>query len=104
MYLQATNILNALAIICVFLVSNVNFGEGSHAHTIHKNVIDGPILAQKIGGNRTIVVDINGNGDFKTVQAAIDSVPEGNSNWINIELSKGIFRSLVIHVLSVHYA
>ncbi|KAL5097846.1 hypothetical protein RYX36_002173, partial [Vicia faba] len=40
-----------------------------------KSIIDSPMLTKNIGTNRTIIVDINGKGDFKSVQAAIDSVP-----------------------------
>jgi pectin methylesterase-like acyl-CoA thioesterase len=57
-----------------------------------KNVIDSPMLTQKIGTNRTIKVDINGNGEFKSVQAAIDSIPEGNSNWVIIHIRQGVYR------------
>ncbi|KAI4303131.1 hypothetical protein MLD38_038800 [Melastoma candidum] len=58
-------------------------------------VIDSPLLTEKIGTNRTIKVDINGNGDFKSVQAAIDSVPSRNSEWIIIHVRKGIYREKV---------
>lgn len=57
-----------------------------------KDVIDAPLLTQKIGTNRTTIVDINGQGDFKTIQAAIDAVPDGNSNWIIIHVRKGVYR------------
>lgn len=55
-------------------------------------VIDSPMLTQKVGTNRTIKVDINGNGEFKSVQAAIDSIPEGNSNWVIVHIRKGVYR------------
>ncbi|XP_003594727.2 probable pectinesterase 67 [Medicago truncatula] len=60
-----------------------------------KTVIDSPMLTQKIGTNRTIKVDINGNGEFKSVQAAIDSIPEGNSNWVIVHIRKGVYREKV---------
>ncbi|CAL5184268.1 unnamed protein product [Lathyrus oleraceus] len=60
-----------------------------------KTVIDSPMLTKKIGTNRTIKVDINGNGEFKSVQAAIDSVPEGNSKWVIIHIRKGVYREKV---------
>lgn len=50
------------------------------------------MLAQKVGTNRTIKVDINGNGDFTSVQAAIDSIPEGNSNWVIVHIRKGVHK------------
>ncbi|XP_055822271.1 probable pectinesterase 67 [Solanum dulcamara] len=60
-----------------------------------KNVIDSPLLTQKIGTNHTIIVDINGQGNFKSVQAAINSVPNGNSNWVIIHIRKGTYREKV---------
>ncbi|GAB2220045.1 hypothetical protein Droror1_Dr00007687 [Drosera rotundifolia] len=60
-----------------------------------KKVIDAPLLTEKIATNRTIVVDINGNGDYKSVQAAIDAIPEGNNEWIIVHVRKGIYREKV---------
>ncbi|CAJ2662501.1 unnamed protein product [Trifolium pratense] len=60
-----------------------------------KNVIDSPMLTKKIGTNRTIIVDINGKGEFKSVQAAIDSIPEGNSHWVIVHIRKGVYREKV---------
>lgn len=57
-----------------------------------QTVIDSPLLTEKIGTNRTIKVDINGKGDFKSVQAAIDSVPKGNDKWVIIHVRKGVYR------------
>ncbi|GMN55153.1 hypothetical protein TIFTF001_024258 [Ficus carica] len=69
------------------------------SNTVHgleaKTVINSPLLTKKIGTNRTIKVDINGNGEFKSIQAAIDSVPEGNSQWIIIHVRKGVYREKV---------
>ncbi|KAJ1380582.1 Pectinesterase, catalytic [Sesbania bispinosa] len=60
-----------------------------------KTVIDSPLLTEKLGINRTIKVDINGNGDFKSVQDAIDSIPDGNSNWVIVHVRKGVYREKV---------
>ncbi|KAA8527362.1 hypothetical protein F0562_034923 [Nyssa sinensis] len=59
------------------------------------SAIDAHVLTNKIGTNRTVLVDIEGKGDFKSIQTAIDSVPEGNSNWIIIHVRKGIYREKV---------
>jgi len=42
---------------------------------------------------RSITVDQRGNGDFKTVQEAIDSVPDWNNDWIRIHVNQGVYRS-----------
>ncbi|ESQ39376.1 hypothetical protein EUTSA_v10001795mg [Eutrema salsugineum] len=39
----------------------------------------------------TITVDLNGGGNYKTVQSAIDSIPLQNQNWIRILIKKGIY-------------
>ncbi|CAO2821528.1 unnamed protein product [Amaranthus hypochondriacus] len=96
----STKLWNILGIISVILISNVNISEGHnshHEHVIphHKNVIDAKILTQKVATNRTILVDINGNGDYKSVQEAINAVPDGNSNWITIHVRKGVYREKV---------
>ncbi|KAJ4968032.1 hypothetical protein NE237_014733 [Protea cynaroides] len=77
----------------VFLMISF-FCSVTHGLTADK-VIDAPLLTEKIGTNRTIKVDIDGKGDFKTVQAAIDSVPDGNSQWIIIHIRKGVYREKV---------
>ncbi|KAF5177181.1 Pectinesterase [Thalictrum thalictroides] len=59
------------------------------------NVIDASLLTEKIGTNRTIKVDINGDGDYKSVQQAINYVPNGNSQWIIIHVRKGIYREKI---------
>lgn len=58
-------------------------------------VLDSPLLTSKIQTNRTIKVDINGNGDFTSVQEAINSVPSGNGEWIIIHVRKGVYREKV---------
>ncbi|XP_015572328.2 probable pectinesterase 55 [Ricinus communis] len=44
---------------------------------------------------RTITVDQSGNGDFTSVQSAIDSIPEMNTQWIHIQISPGKYREKV---------
>lgn len=106
----STKLWNILGIIIsVILISNVNISEGHnshHEHVIphHKNVIDAKILTQKVATNRTILVDINGNGDYKSVQEAINAVPDGNSNWITIHVRKGVYRFLLHTFFLAFYA
>nr|POE66054.1 putative pectinesterase 67 [Quercus suber] len=81
----------AFAITCVISIYFSNPVHGLDAQT----VIDSPLLTKKIGTNRTIKVDINGDGDFRSVQAAINSVPEGNAHWTIIHVRKGVYREKV---------
>lgn len=41
--------------------------------------------------SRYIVVDQHGGGTYRTVQAAIDSVPEYNSRWVYIQINAGLY-------------
>ncbi|CAL0309240.1 unnamed protein product [Lupinus luteus] len=81
-----------VAIILIFIFCCMPY---SALGTDAKMVIDSPLLTERLGINRTIIVDINGKGDFKSVQAAIDSIPEGNSNWVIVHVRKGIYREKV---------
>lgn len=84
-FLKANFGLAIILIIAIFFTSNI--------HAISsKTVIDSPLLTQKIGTNRTIKVDINGDGDFTSIQEAINAVPENNSQWIIIHVRKGVYR------------
>lgn len=57
------------------------------------SIIDAPLLTQKIGTNKTIKVGLSGqNGEIKSIQAAIDSVPDGNKNWVIIHVRRGVYR------------
>lgn len=47
-----------------------------------------PTLAQR----QQLTVAADGSGDFKTVQAAFDAVPEGNTMPITITIKKGIYK------------
>ncbi|URE25418.1 pectinesterase [Musa troglodytarum] len=42
---------------------------------------------------RTIVVDLKGGGDFKSIQQAIDSVPDNNNKWTKIHVAAGVYRA-----------
>ncbi|KAL5705988.1 putative pectinesterase 67 [Ranunculus cassubicifolius] len=66
-----------------------------NAITSDHQVIDSPLLTEKIGSNRTIKVDIEGGGDFKSVQEAVNAVPDGNTEWIIIHVRKGIYKEKV---------
>lgn len=42
-------------------------------------------------GHRTIVVDANGSGDFLSVQEAVDSIPENNTQNVTIWIHAGSY-------------
>ncbi|KAF5738770.1 hypothetical protein HS088_TW13G01671 [Tripterygium wilfordii] len=84
------------AIFVVVASSHLSHVNGASTPTVLPAVIDSPLLTQKIATNRTLKVDINGDGDFKSVQAAIDAVPEGNGNWVIIHVRKGVYREKVL--------
>ncbi|KAL8188540.1 hypothetical protein R6Q57_029828 [Mikania cordata] len=42
-----------------------------------------------------IQVDVNGSQKFTSIQDAIDSVPDGNQDWVVIHVNKGIYRENV---------
>ncbi|CAL5196276.1 unnamed protein product [Lathyrus oleraceus] len=44
---------------------------------------------------KTITVSQSGKADFETIQGAIDSVSAGNSQWIHIQISSGVYREQV---------
>ncbi|XP_057432528.1 probable pectinesterase 55 [Lotus japonicus] len=44
---------------------------------------------------KAITVNQSGKGDFRTIQNAIDFVPAGNSQWIHIKISSGVYREQI---------
>ncbi|XP_044964587.1 probable pectinesterase 66 isoform X2 [Hordeum vulgare subsp. vulgare] len=44
---------------------------------------------------RTITVDQNGGGDYRTVQSAVNAVPDGNRQWVRIYVKQGSYREKV---------
>ncbi|XP_073136131.1 probable pectinesterase 29 [Henckelia pumila] len=54
-------------------------------HFHHRNGVEFP----------TIYVDPSGKGHYKTIQAAIDSVPSNNLNWTCIYIKQGTYREKV---------
>ena len=53
------------------------------------------LLTPAWGQARELTVAADGSGDFRTVQAAVDSVPEGSRERTVIFLKKGTYRELV---------
>ncbi|XP_077215919.1 putative pectinesterase 29 [Tasmannia lanceolata] len=69
---------------CFILLLSTLFCFGSWTH-----VEGAPIVAN------TIVVDINGQGKFRSIQAAINSVPANNNQWIRINVNPGLYQEKV---------
>jgi pectin methylesterase-like acyl-CoA thioesterase len=44
---------------------------------------------------QTIVVDINGHGNFTSIQAALNSLPENATAYRTIFIKKGIYREKI---------
>lgn len=53
-------------------------------------------IFDQLSGKIDMVVDINGSGDFTTVQEALDSVPDNNDAWKVIFVKKGIYYEKVV--------
>eukprot|EP00249_Psilotum_nudum_P030439 c43055_g1_i1 orf=39-1190(-) len=45
--------------------------------------------------SRYLRVDQRGRGSFRTIQAAVDSVPVGNTQWVYIQIDAGIYHEKV---------
>ncbi|XP_054791570.1 probable pectinesterase 68, partial [Prosopis cineraria] len=55
-------------------------------------------VTQRVGptGNRVITVDVNGGGNFRSVQAAVDAVPDNNRVNVTIQISAGYYIEKVV--------
>lgn len=89
-FFQAIHI--AFLVIIFISIPSSHAAAKSKRHNSNSTEIDSPLLTEKIGSNYTIMVDINGNGEFTSIQAAIDSVPEGNGRWTIIHIRKGVYK------------
>ena len=53
-------------------------------------------IFDQLTGKIDIVVDINGGGDFISIQEAIDSIPDNNDTWKVIFVKNGIYYEKVV--------
>lgn len=53
-------------------------------------------------GHRVVTVDINGSGDYKSVQAAVNAVPENNTLNVTIRISPGYYVYKYIIYTTLH--
>ncbi|TVU00627.1 hypothetical protein EJB05_53927, partial [Eragrostis curvula] len=58
------------------------------------DIVNGPLLTEKLKAKRTLIV--GPDEEFKTVQAAIDAVPAGNSEWVIVHLRSGVHTGKVV--------
>ncbi|XP_077219007.1 putative pectinesterase 29 [Tasmannia lanceolata] len=65
---------------CVILLLSALFYSGGCGCVQGK-----PVVAN------TIIVDARGGGNFKSIQAAVNSVPPNNSQWIRIKVNRGVY-------------
>ena len=61
------------------------------APLVHAQTLSADLLAEA-----DIVVDPNGNGDYLTVQAGLDAVPDSSSDWTVVLLRNGVYEEKVI--------
>lgn len=59
-----------------------------------KPLIDAKFLNSKIDTKQTYKV--GPNEEYKSVQAAIDAVPEGNSQWVVVHVKAGTYRYIIL--------
>ncbi|KAF5784540.1 putative pectinesterase [Helianthus annuus] len=52
-------------------------------------------VTPKIVTRKMITVDVKGSEKFTSIQDAIDSVPDGNQDWVLIHVKKGTYREKV---------
>jgi len=58
-------------------------------------LLAGLLLAGPLAGHaqkNRFVVAADGSGDFRTVQAAFDAVPDGNADWLTIVVKPGTYK------------
>ncbi|KAJ3693535.1 hypothetical protein LUZ60_009015 [Juncus effusus] len=74
--------------------SVINKAGGLAESAIKKALIDAPLLNSIISTKKTYLV--GPDEEFKSVQAAIDAVPEGNSEWVVVHIRAGTYREQVV--------
>ncbi|KAJ0901978.1 putative pectinesterase [Helianthus annuus] len=85
----------AAYVLCFFFFFCTSATSNSTSKPRHKWV--GPI------GQRNITVNVNGSGDYSTVQAAVDSISANNRKNILIHISAGVYVEKVVVPASKPY-
>lgn len=70
--------------VCLFLILGLKIEQvNAQLYRRYRN---------KLYPYRTLVVDSLGQGNFSTIQSAIDSIPSNNNVWICIKVKEGTYR------------
>ncbi|RRT58781.1 hypothetical protein B296_00026771 [Ensete ventricosum] len=64
--------------------------------TVLSTSLHAPVATGAASIAKTIVVNPSGTGDFRSIQEAIDSVPDFNNQWVKIHLASGVYREKVV--------
>ncbi|XP_047087198.1 probable pectinesterase 67 [Lolium rigidum] len=79
---------------CLFAAAAVLCDAHSKLAKKSNDVVNGPLLTTKIDAKRTLIV--GPNDEFKTIQSAIDAVPEGNTEWVIVHIRSGVYTEKVV--------
>jgi len=60
------------------------------------NFVGAQSLSEELIQQADIIVDINGSGDYTTVQEGINAIPDYNDQWLVLLVKKGIYHEKVI--------
>ncbi|XP_024525138.1 probable pectinesterase 53 [Selaginella moellendorffii] len=73
----------------------IRHGRGVWNQQMHKNrKARNPFKQMAI--SKYLIVDQYGHGNFKTIQAAVDSIPLDNKQWVYVQINAGLYREKVI--------
>lgn len=56
----------------------------------------GQSISEMLAHEADIIIDINGNGDYTSIQEGINAIPDYNDEWFVLLVRKGIYREKVI--------
>ncbi|PKA64169.1 putative pectinesterase 68 [Apostasia shenzhenica] len=79
-----------LSLFLFLLLASFSCACNSTGHRGHHRLWVGPT------GQRVVVVDANGSGDFLSVQEAVDSVPENNTMQVILQINPGHYVEKVV--------
>ncbi|KAG0601318.1 hypothetical protein M758_11G101500 [Ceratodon purpureus] len=74
-----------------FVQGGADIGE-SYSRTWRSVFRDGA----EFGDNTVMVVSLDGTGDYRSVQSAVDQVPDGNTRRVTVYITSGVYEEKVI--------